>query len=258
MTSRSEQLELLNRLIDITEELREKCPWDKNQTFGSLRNLTIEETYELSEAILSDKLNEIKNELGDLFFHILFYSKIASENNFFDFGDVIKSISKKLVNRHPHIYGNISLSNSKEVKRNWEELKLNEGKKSILEGVPNSLPSLVKTQRVQDKVSAYGFNWKKNKDFTDKIFEEIKEFNEEVIKGKLDNIEDEFGDILFSLINYARNMKIDSSKALDKTNRKFIKRFKYLEKKINSLGKKITDLSSKDLEKIWEESKNRI
>ena len=233
MNQRANQLKALDRLLTIMDELREKCPWDKKQTIESLRHLTIEETYELGDAILENNLSEIKNELGDLLLHIVFYSKIGSETNDFDFEDVANSISDKLISRHPHIYGDVRVNNEEEVKQNWESLKLKEGKKSVLEGVPKSLPALVKASRIQDKVAGVGFDWEEPQQVFDKVKEELQELDDEISKNNADKIEAEFGDVLFSMINYARFLKINPENALERTNKKFIKRFQYLEKKIN-------------------------
>ena len=235
MNQRANQLKALDRLLTIMDELREKCPWDKKQTIESLRHLTIEETYELGDAILENNLSEIKNELGDLLLHIVFYSKIGSETNDFDFEDVANSISDKLISRHPHIYGDVRVNNEEEVKQNWESLKLKEGKKSVLEGVPKSLPALVKASRIQDKVAGVGFDWEEPQQVFDKVKEELQELDDEISKNNADKIEAEFGDVLFSMINYARFLKINPENALERTNKKFIKRFQYLEKKSQTI-----------------------
>ena len=240
----------IEKLIKIMDELREKCPWDKKQTIQSLRHLTIEEVYELSESIQNQNYDEIKKELGDLLLHIVFYSKIASENNKFSFDDVIEDICKKLVDRHPHIYGNLNVSSEDDVKSNWEKIKLKEGRKSILSGVPKSLPTLIKSYRIQEKVSGVGFDWKLKKDVISKIKEEINELEVEV-KNDTSNIEDEFGDLLFSLINYSRFLKINPDDALNKTNEKFIKRFKKMENIIQNDAKKIDNLDLKELNHYW-------
>ena len=240
----------IEKLIKIMDELREKCPWDKKQTIQSLRHLTIEEVYELSESIQNQNYDEIKKELGDLLLHIVFYSKIASENNKFSFDDVIEDICKKLVDRHPHIYGNLNVSSEDDVKSNWEKIKLKEGRKSILSGVPKSLPTLIKSYRIQEKVSGVGFDWKLKKDVISKIKEEINELEVEV-KNDTSNIEEEFGDLLFSLINYSRFLKINPDDALNKTNEKFIKRFKKMENIIQNDAKKIDNLDLKELNHYW-------
>ena len=219
MNSRQEHLKAFERLLDIMDELREKCPWDKKQTLESLRHLTIEETYELGDAILDNDLPEIKKELGDLLLHIVFYAKIGSETNDFDIADVANSISDKLISRHPHVYGDIDVKDEKEVERNWENLKLKEGKKSVLEGVPKSLPAMVKANRIQDKVAGVGFDWEEPHQVFDKVKEELSELSLEIEKGTQENIESEFGDVLFSLINYARFIKVDPESALERTNK---------------------------------------
>ena len=255
MNSRVNQLKALDRLLTIMDELREKCPWDKKQTIESLRHLTIEETYELGDAILENNLSEIKNELGDLLLHIVFYSKIGSETNDFDFEDVANSISDKLISRHPHIYGDVRVNNEEEVKQNWESLKLKEGKKSVLEGVPKSLPALVKASRIQDKVAGVGFDWEEPQQVFDKVKEELQELDDEISKNNADKIEAEFGDVLFSMINYARFLKINPENALERTNKKFIKRFQYLEKKAKQLNKPIKDMTLSEMDIYWEEAK---
>ena len=240
----------IEKLIKIMDELREKCPWDKKQTIQSLRHLTIEEVYELSESIQNQNYDEIKKELGDLLLHIVFYSKIASENNKFSFDDIIEDICKKLVDRHPHIYGDMSLSSEADVKSNWEKIKLKEGRKSILSGLPKSLPTLIKSYRIQEKVSGIGFDWKLKKDVISKIKEEINELEVE-INNDTNKIEDEFGDLLFSLVNYSRFLKINPDDALNKTNQKFIKRFKKMENIIQSDAKKIDNLDLNELNHYW-------
>jgi XTP/dITP diphosphohydrolase len=235
--------------------LRNECPWDKQQTMESLRHLTIEETYELSEAILSKEINEIKNELGDLLLHIVFYSKIASEKKHFDINDVINGICDKLIHRHPHIYSDVKLDNIEEVKKNWEIIKKNEHNRGALSGVPKSLPSLIKAMRIQEKASGMGFKWDNKIDVLDKVIEEIREFNLELSKSNLDLMEDEFGDILFSLVNYATYNKINPVKALEKTNIKFINRFNYIEKIAEKLNISISKMTSTELKKHWDDAK---
>ena len=244
-----------NRLLEIMNRLRNECPWDKQQTMESLRHLTIEETYELSEAILSNEINEIKNELGDLLLHIVFYSKIASEKKHFDINDVINGICDKLIHRHPHIYSDVKLDNIEEVKKNWEIIKKNEHNRGALSGVPKSLPSLIKAMRIQEKSSGMGFKWDNKIDVLDKVIEEIREFNLELSKSNLDLMEDEFGDILFSLVNYATYNKINPVKALEKTNIKFINRFNYIEKIAEKLNKSISKMTSTELKKHWDDAK---
>lgn len=255
MNSRAQQLEAFNRLLDIMDELREKCPWDQKQTLESLRHLTIEETYELADAILDNDLEEIKKELGDVLLHIVFYAKIGSEKKAFDIGDVANSISDKLIDRHPHIYGDVIVENEEEVKQNWEKLKLKEGKKSVLEGVPKSLPAVVKANRIQDKVSGVGFDWEEPHQVWEKVQEELAELNEEIEKGNKDRIESEFGDVLFSMINYARFIDVNPENALEKTNKKFIKRFQFLEQAAKKEGKQLSDMSLAEMDVYWNESK---
>jgi XTP/dITP diphosphohydrolase len=255
LNSRKKQLEAINRLLDIMDDLREKCPWDKKQTLESLRHLTIEETYELADAILENDLPEIKKELGDVLLHIVFYAKIGSEKNAFDIADVANSICEKLIHRHPHIYGDVIVENEEDVKRNWEQLKLKEGKKSVLEGVPKSLPALIKANRIQDKVAGVGFDWEEPHQVWEKVQEELSELNEEIKKGNSKNIEKEFGDVLFSMINYARFINVNPENALEKTNRKFINRFQYLEKESLKEGKKLSDMSLEEMDFYWNESK---
>ena len=255
MNSRKQQLEAFNRLLNIMDELREKCPWDKKQTLESLRHLTIEETYELADAILENDLHEIKNELGDVLLHLVFYAKIGAEKKAFDIGDVANAISEKLIARHPHIYGDTVVENEEDVKQNWEELKLKEGKNSVLEGVPKSLPALVKASRIQDKVSGVGFDWEEPHQVWDKVQEELSELNEEIKKGTKDTIESEFGDVLFSMINYARFINVNPENALEKTNKKFINRFQYLEKAAKKEGKELTEMSLSEMDVYWELSK---
>lgn len=255
MNSRKDQLNAFNRLLDIMDDLREKCPWDQKQTFESLRHLTIEETYELADAILENDLPEIKKELGDVLLHIIFYAKIASEKKAFDIGDVATAISEKLIHRHPHIYGNIKVNNEEDVKRNWEQLKLKEGKKSVLEGVPQSLPAVIKASRIQEKVAGIGFDWEQPEQVWDKVQEELSELNEEIKAGNNENIEKEFGDVLFSMINYARFINVNPENALEKTNKKFINRFQYLERESKKEGKNLADMSLAEMDIYWEKSK---
>ena len=255
MNSRKDQLAAVDRLLTIMDELREQCPWDKKQTFESLRHLTIEETYELGDAILSRNLDEIKNELGDLLLHIAFYARLGSEEKAFDMADIAHGISEKLIYRHPHVYGDVEVENEEEVKKNWEALKLKEGKgkKTVLEGVPKGLPALVKAQRIQDKVAGVGFDWEKPEQVWEKVQEELAEFQAEVAQGNTKNIEAEFGDVLFSMINYARFLKINPDTALERTNQKFTQRFNYLEAK--ALGKSLQDMTLAEMDIYWEEAK---
>jgi len=255
MNSRKQQLAAFNRLLDIMDDLREKCPWDKKQTLESLRHLTIEETYELADAILENDLNEIKNELGDVLLHLVFYAKIGSEKKSFDIGDVANAISEKLISRHPHIYGDVIVKDENEVKENWEKLKLKEGKNSVLEGVPKSLPAMIKANRIQDKVSGVGFDWEEPFQVWEKVQEEISELNEEINKGSKNSIESEFGDVLFSMINFARFIGVNPENALEKTNKKFINRFQYLEKATKKEGKKLSEMTLSEIDVYWEESK---
>ena len=255
MNSRADQLAAFDRLLTIMDELREKCPWDKKQTLQSLRHLTIEETYELGDAILDNDLNEVKKELGDLLLHLVFYAKIGSETQDFDIADVCNEICEKFIYRHPHIYGDTVVENEEEVKQNWEKLKLKEGKKSVLEGVPRSLPALVKASRIQDKVKGVGFDWEEPHQVWDKVQEELQELQEEVVTGNQDKMESEFGDVLFSMINYARFLNINPEDALERTNKKFIKRFQYLESKAEELGKPLMDMTLAEMDVFWNEAK---
>lgn len=255
MNSRKDQLAAVNRLLDIMDNLREKCPWDKKQTLESLRHLTIEETYELADAILDNDLPEIKKELGDVLLHIVFYAKIGSEKNAFDIADVANSICDKLIERHPHIYGDVKVKDEQDVKRNWEQLKLKEGKQSVLEGVPKSLPAVVKANRIQDKVAGVGFDWEKPEQVWEKVQEELSELNEEIKLGNTQNIEKEFGDVLFSMINYARFIGVNPENALEKTNKKFINRFQFLEQAAKKENKQLSEMSLAEMDMYWEKSK---
>ena len=244
------------RLLDIMDKLREECPWDKKQTFESLRYLTIEETYELSDAILEKDINAIKNELGDMMLHIVFYAKIASETGEFDMSDVLNGISEKLINRHPHIYGEVEVKDANEVKDNWEKIKLKEGNKSVLGGVPLSLPPLVKAFRMQEKASGVGFDWEKPEQVWDKVIEEMNELKKEVEKKEnKDKMENELGDLLFAIVNYARFINVNPEDALEKTNKKFIRRFQYLEEESKKLGKSLYDMTLIEMDKYWNEAK---
>ena len=245
------------RLLDIMDELREKCPWDKKQTLDSLRHLTIEETYELTDAILQNDLKSLKGEIGDLFLHLVFYCKIGEEKEAFDITSVLEAICDKLVHRHPHIYGDTKIENEEDVKKNWEKLKLKEGNKSVLEGVPSSLPSLVKATRIQDKVKGIGFDWNNREGVWNKVKEEIEELEIEVEKQS-NNIEEEFGDVLFSLINYARFKNINPEDALSKTNNKFIKRFQEMESMIHKDELKIGELNLEEMDIYWEKAKQKL
>ncbi|NNE33112.1 MAG: nucleoside triphosphate pyrophosphohydrolase [Winogradskyella sp.] len=256
MSNKTTQLEAFERLLVIMDELREQCPWDKKQTLESLRHLTIEEVYELGDAILDNDLDEVKKELGDVMLHIVFYAKIGSETGAFDIADVCHSICDKLVERHPHIYGDVKVENEDDVKRNWEQLKLKEGKQSVLEGVPKSLPAMVKANRIQDKVAGVGFDWEKPEQVFEKVEEELNELKAEIAKGNIDSIESEFGDVLFSMINYARFIKVNPENALERTNKKFIKRFQYLESKSKELNKSLKDMTLSEMDVFWEEAKS--
>ena len=255
MSDKTSQLKAFERLLIIMDELREQCPWDKKQTMQTLRHLTIEEVYELGDAILDNDLDEVKKELGDVLLHIVFYSKIGSESNSFDIADVCNSICDKLIERHPHIYSDVVVENEDDVKRNWEQLKLKEGKKSVLEGVPKSLPAMVKANRIQDKVAGVGFDWEEPNQVFEKVEEELSELQTEINSGNQDKIEGEFGDVLFSMINYARFLKVDPESALERTNKKFIKRFQYLEQKSKELNKPLSDMTLAEMDVFWEEAK---
>jgi len=256
MANKTQQLKAFERLLIIMDELREQCPWDKKQTMETLRHLTIEEVYELGDAILDKDLDEVKKELGDVLLHIVFYSRIGSETNSFDIADVCNSICDKLIERHPHIYGDVKVENEDDVKRNWEQIKLKEkGKTSVLQGVPRSLPAMVKANRIQDKAAGVGFDWEEPHQVYEKVEEELQELKTEVASGDQDKIESEFGDVLFSLINYARFLKINPENALERTNKKFIKRFQYLESKSNELNKPLSEMTLSEMDVFWEEAK---
>ena len=255
MNSRKDQLKAFDRLLTIMEELRSQCPWDKKQTLQTLRHLTIEETYELGDAILDNDLEEVKKELGDLLLHIVFYAKIGSETKSFDIADVANEICDKLISRHPHIYGDVKVADEAEVKRNWETLKLKEGKSSVLEGVPKSLPALVKASRIQEKVAGVGFDWEEPQQVFEKLQEELEELQHEISEDNTDAMEAEFGDVLFSMINYGRFLNINPENALERTNKKFIKRFQYLESKAKEMGKSIQDMTLAEMDVFWEEAK---
>ena len=255
MNSKASKLEAFGRLLDVMDELREKCPWDQKQTFETLRHLTIEETYELGDAILNNDLNEIKKELGDLLLHIVFYARLGSEESAFDIADVTNDIIEKLIYRHPHIYGDVAVSDAEAVKKNWEALKLSEGKESVLEGVPKGLPALIKAQRMQEKAAGVGFDWKTKDQVWDKFQEELSELDDALSNGDAEAIEDEFGDVLFSLINYARFLKINPESALERTNQKFIYRFQYIEAQAKAQGTSIDKLSLNQMEAFWQKAK---
>ena len=250
------RLVAFKRLLDIMDELREQCPWDKKQTNESLRNLTIEETYELADAILNDDPQEIKEELGDLMLHLVFYAKIADEKKQFDIADALNTVCEKLIHRHPHIYGDVEVNGEEDVKKNWEQLKMAEGKKSVLEGVPNSLPAMVKAYRMQDKTKQVGFEWENREQVWEKVEEELQEFHQEVEAGTSpENIELEFGDVLFSLINYARFIGVDPETALEKVNRKFKARFEYIEA---NAPKELNDMTLEEMDVLWNEAKVKL
>jgi len=250
------ELAAFERLLDIITELREKCPWDRKQTIESLRYLTIEETYELSDAIIDNDMEEVKKELGDLIMHVVFYAQIGFERKEFAIDDVLNSVCDKLVRRHPHIYGDVEVHDEEDVKRNWEQIKLAEGKKSVLEGVPKSLPAMVKANRIQEKARGIGFDWDKQEQVWDKVKEEMQELQTEIENGADHaRIEDEFGDVLFSMINYSRFIGVNPEDALERTNKKFIQRFQYLEEKAAEQGKKMADMTLGEMEAIWQEAK---
>lgn len=253
--SMDERLVAFERLLNIMDDLRAKCPWDQKQTMESLRHLTIEETYELSDAILKNDKNEIKKEIGDILLHLVFYSKIGSETNDFNITDVINSLCEKMIFRHPHIYGDVKVDNAQQVTENWEKLKQKEGNKGALSGVPNSMPSLLKALRIQDKARAIGFDWDKPEQVWEKVQEELGELQEEVKNGDREKLEAEFGDVLFSLINYARYLNLNPEDALEKTNKKFIYRFNYMEQKIKEQGKALADSSLEEMDVFWNEAK---
>ncbi len=250
-------IDAFKKLIDIMDELREKCPWDKKQTLDSLRHLTIEETYELADAIIDRDMDEIKKELGDLILHVVFYSKIASENNAFTLADVLESINSKLIRRHPHIYGDVKVDNDEQVKENWEKIKLKEGsKKKVLSGVPASLPAMIKAYRIQEKARGVGFDWEKPEQVWDKVHEELEELKHEIESGEShEKIEEEFGDFLFALINYSRFIDVNPESALERTNKKFIQRFEYLEKNAKENGKDMRKMTLAEMDVFWEEAK---
>ena len=243
------------RLLDIMDQLREQCPWDKKQTMESLRYLTLEEVYELSDAIVENDFDEIKKELGDVMLHLVFYSKIASESNRFNISDVLNGICDKLVHRHPHIYGDVKVSSEEEVKANWEKLKLKEGKKSVLEGVPKSLPAMVKAIRIQEKARGVGFDWDDKEQVWSKVQEELAEFKQEIDNKDSQKSKEEFGDLLFSLINYSRFIDINPEDALEKTNKKFIRRFQFMEKELSKENKTMDQMSLSELDVYWNKAK---
>ena len=248
----------IDRLLHIMEELREKCPWDKKQTIESLRYLTIEETYELSDAILDNDMDEIKKELGDIMLHIVFYSQIAKEKQAFDFADMVNGICEKLIKRHPHVFGDVQVNDAEDVKVNWEKIKLSEGRKSVLGGVPKSLPAMVKAFRIQEKVHGVNFDWENSSQVLEKVKEEIGEFEQEAKQNNPQQMEEEFGDMLFSMINYARFVNINPEDALEKTNRKFINRFRKMEELIAQDQKSLSDMTLAQMDVYWEEAKREM
>jgi XTP/dITP diphosphohydrolase len=251
------RLQAFERLLNVMDDLRAKCPWDQKQTFETLRPLTIEETYELADAITTNDLEAIKGEVGDLFLHLVFYAKLGEETGNFNVADILNQICDKLIHRHPHIYGDVTVHNEEEVKANWEKLKLKEGKKSVLEGVPVSLPALVKATRIQEKVKGIGFEWDNREDVWEKVEEELAEFKAEVDSNS-DKIEEEFGDLLFSLVNYSRFIEISPENALAKTNNKFITRFRLMEELIQQDSKDIREMNLQEMDEYWEKAKKII
>lgn len=257
MKTKEEKLAAFGRLLDIMDELREQCPWDRKQTMETLRPLTIEETYELGDAILEANLEELRQELGDLLLHLVFYAKMGEEKGAFDIGDVAQGISDKLIARHPHIYGDVEAADEEAVKANWEKLKLKEGKRSVLEGVPRSLPAMIKATRIQEKARGAGFDWEVTDQVWDKVQEELEELRAEVQQADHNRQEAEMGDFLFSLINLSRFLKIDPESALERTNKKFMARFQYMEDRLRHQQGTMSDLSLKELDALWEEAKSK-
>ena len=255
MSTAEEKEQAFTRLITVMDELREQCPWDQKQTLESLRHLTLEETYELSDAILSGNMSEISKELGDVLLHIVFYARIGSETQDFDIALVMNQLCEKLIRRHPHIYGDVRVKDEKEVKENWEKIKLSEGNRSVLSGVPVSLPAMIKATRIQEKARGVGFDWDEEAQVWDKVQEELQEFKVEAEKGDVKATEEEFGDLLFSLINYARFKNIIPEDALEKTNRKFIKRFQYLEESAIKAGRKLDEMTLEEMDVYWNQAK---
>lgn len=250
------RLVAFRRLLDIMDTLREECPWDRKQTLDSLRYLTIEETYELADAIIEKDMDEIKKELGDLMLHLVFYAKIGSEQNAFDITDVLNGISEKLISRHPHIYGDTKVKDADEVEDNWEKIKMKEGRTSVLSGVPNSLPAMIKAHRIQEKVKGVGFEWETKEQVWEKVIEEQNELQTELNDGAdKATLEDEMGDVLFALINYARFIKLNPEDALEKTNRKFLRRFRYIEERAAYKGRKLQDMTLEEMDALWDEAK---
>lgn len=258
MNTKEEKLRAFERILDILDELREKCPWDRKQTLQSLRHLTLEEVYELSDSLLEENMEEIKKEIGDVFLHLIFYAKIASEKGVFDIADVLNALCEKLIFRHPHIYGDVIAEDEEAVKQNWEKLKLKEGNQSVLEGVPNSLPSMVKAFRIQDKVKGLGFDFPNPEEAWKKVEEELKEFQAEIEMGSREKQESELGDVFFSLINYARILGINADTALEQTNLKFISRFKKMEHLAKERNLNLSEMSLDEMDNLWTESKLKI
>ena len=256
-SNRSEQLQAFGRLLDIMDELREKCPWDRKQTMESLRHLTIEEVYELGDAILDNDLSEVRKELGDIMLHMVFYSRLGQEQGAFDVADVLNGICEKLIQRHPHIYGDVQVHDEEEVKQNWEKLKMKEGRESVLEGVPRSLPAMVKATRIQDKAKGVGFDWEEKEQVWEKVQEELAELREAESSGVEQHVEEELGDVLFSVINYARFLKMDPESALERTNKKFIGRFTRMERQIKEQGLLMQEMSLSELEAFWRSAKTQ-
>ncbi|MBS1596127.1 MAG: nucleoside triphosphate pyrophosphohydrolase [Bacteroidetes bacterium] len=253
-----EKLKAFGRILQIMTELREQCPWDRKQTLETLRPLTIEETYELSDAIIKKDLTLLKEELGDLLLHIVFYAKIGEEQGAFDMATVINDLCEKLIRRHPHIYGDVKVNNEEDVKQNWEKIKMKEGRKSVMGGVPESLPALIKAWRIQDKARQVGFEWDNIEDVWKKVEEETQELHEVVKDGNADKIEDEFGDLMFALVNYSRFLNVDPETALERTNQKFLKRFRYIEEVATGQGKALTDMTLGEMDAIWNEAKGKV
>ena len=258
MNTKEEKLRAFERILDILDELREKCPWDRKQTLQSLRHLTLEEVYELSDSLLEENMEEIKKEIGDVFLHLIFYAKIASEKGVFDIADVLNALCEKLIFRHPHIYGDVIAEDEEAVKQNWEKLKLKEGNQSVLEGVPNSLPSMVKAFRIQDKVKGLGFDFPNPEEAWKKVEEELKEFQAEIEIGSREKQESELGDVFFSLINYARILGINADTTLEQTNLKFISRFKKMEHLAKERNLNLSEMSLDEMDNLWTESKLKI
>jgi XTP/dITP diphosphohydrolase len=257
MNNMPKKISAFENILNIMDKIRNSCPWDKEQTNETLRSMTIEETYELADAVLKNDSESIKKELGDLFLHIIFYAKIASESNQFDIGDVINSLAEKLIYRHPHVFGEAQVNDSEQVKKNWEELKLKESEnKGTLSGIPSSLPSVIKAVRMQEKARGVGFDWDFKEQVWDKVKEELNEFEIEIISGNQQKMENEFGDLMFSLINAARLYNINPDNALERTNQKFIKRFKYLEEQTIKIGKSLQDMNLEEMENIWQQAKS--